>query len=278
MSNSKAVIWQKHGTILNTTHDLHLIINHAYFGHIPSFRGTNNLLENRLYFCLDDCGRLQWIDLSGENRTLYLQPGSITFMPGSIDLTYEFTSGRMVAFHFSLEVFPGLDVFNEQFECQQLRNSWEACSSIYKMMCEDSLSRSFFSIHGQLIQTAALFNKIDLKSISRKVVLRKKYAHLLLILSDRLDATITIGEISHTLGLGRDQLSKAFRRDVGISLKSYLTLRLIRKASKLLIGASNVKKTAEELAFSSEFYFSRFFRKHTGMSPSEYLKQYMIIR
>ncbi len=278
MSNPEADLWQKHKTLLDTSHELHLIINHAYFGYIPSFRGDDNFLENRLYFSLDDCGMIQWIDRSGEARTLYLHAGSITFIPGFVDLAYKFVSGRMVAVHFSLEVFPGLDVFYEQHGCLQVRDSQEACRSIYKMMCEDSSIGSVFSIHGQLMQAAALFNKADLTSIIRHAALRDKYTALLSLLSERLDAAITIGELSHKLGLGRDQLSKAFRRDVGIPLKSYLTLRLVRKASNLLIGALNVKETAEELVFSSEFYFSRFFRKHTGMPPSEYRKQYMIIQ
>jgi len=32
----------------------------------------------------------------------------------------------------------------------------------------------------------------------------------------------------------------------------------------------SIKEIAAELGFGSEFYFSRFFRRHTGMAPRDY--------
>jgi AraC-like DNA-binding protein len=74
--------------------------------------------------------------------------------------------------------------------------------------------------------------------------------------------------------LTRDKLSKAFRRDLGTSLKHYLAVRLTRKASRLLTIGMNVRETATELRFGSEFYFSRFFCKQTGRSPSAFRKEH----
>jgi len=34
----------------------------------------------------------------------------------------------------------------------------------------------------------------------------------------------------------------------------------------------SVKDVSGQLSFSSEFYFSHFFRQHTGMSPTEFRK------
>jgi AraC-like DNA-binding protein len=46
--------------------------------------------------------------------------------------------------------------------------------------------------------------------------------------------------------------------------------RLDQARLLLADGRLSVKDVAAQLSFSSEFYFSHFFRRHTGMSPSEF--------
>ncbi|MBN2641298.1 MAG: AraC family transcriptional regulator, partial [Victivallales bacterium] len=51
----------------------------------------------------------------------------------------------------------------------------------------------------------------------------------------------------------------------------FITRSLVRKASLLLGGAViPVKEVADRLHFNSEYYFSRFFKQQTGMSPREF--------
>ncbi|NSW89572.1 MAG: helix-turn-helix transcriptional regulator [Firmicutes bacterium] len=46
---------------------------------------------------------------------------------------------------------------------------------------------------------------------------------------------------------------------------------IIHKAKEeLLTSNSSIKEIAYKLKFSDEFYFSRFFKKHTGIPPSKY--------
>ncbi|MCK4983073.1 MAG: helix-turn-helix domain-containing protein [Victivallaceae bacterium] len=42
----------------------------------------------------------------------------------------------------------------------------------------------------------------------------------------------------------------------------------------MLVPQASVKETATKLKFSSEFYMSRFFKKHTGLSPSKYQQRF----
>ena len=276
MSNSKTVSWRNHKSLLDTFRELRLYISHAYFGQNSSFYGSDRILENRIYYCLDDCGEIHWTDIAGKKQTLYLYADSITFIPGSIDLTYNFETGQMIAFHYNLEIFPGLDIFHDQNRCQQLQHKQKDCKDMYTIMHKDSSTGSVFQIQGQLMIAMASFFQTDLNSLKKQVILQEKYSSFLSILSIHLNAALTISELSDRLGLSRDQLSKAFRRDMGVSLKYYLNHRLIRKASALLSGAMNVKETAAKLRFSSEFYFSRFFQKHSGITPSKYRKQFMV--
>ena len=87
------------------------------------------------------------------------------------------------------------------------------------------------------------------------------------------DAQTGIDDLAEVAGMSRDRLSRVFSRDAGISLKKYLERELIRQASHILISGKNVRETAESLNFSSEYYFSRFFHKHTGSPPARYRKR-----
>jgi AraC-like DNA-binding protein len=266
--------WQPHRFLLEASRELRLVVNHAHHGRIPDFASSDCLPENRLYFCLDDCGRISWPGRGGRRMCLKLVAGSVTFMPGGVAIAYEFTPGRMAAFHFNLEIFPGLDIFAGGDCCRQLTGQGRCCRDMLSHLGAGDRLSAALRVHSVLLRVAGDFPAGNLKTMQRQAVLRKRYSALLAILEDRLDATLTVGEIADTLGLGRDRLSKAFRRDLGLSLKGYLTARLTRKASRLLTTGLNVRETAAELGFSSEFYFSRFFRARTGRTPSAYRRQY----
>ena len=56
-----------------------------------------------------------------------------------------------------------------------------------------------------------------------------------------------------------------------MSPKAYLNRRLNQEAIKLLICSdAPVKEVAYKLKFADEYYFSRFFKKLNGVSPTPY--------
>ncbi|MHC4887795.1 MAG: helix-turn-helix domain-containing protein [Planctomycetota bacterium] len=268
--------WITHRAVLEATRELRFTVTHADYGIIPTFGGKDRLFSNRFYFCLEDCGRVLWPSGRGEGGELPLGAGSLTFMPGGTDLTYDFTSGRMAAIHFNLEIFPGLDIFVGETACRQIGGQWALCRKVLHSLGAGMQLSDTLRVHSLLFQAAADFCQDDLEVLRRQVRLREKYAGLLAIVEDRLDASLSVGELAEALGLTRDKLSKAFRRDLGVPLKHYLATRLTRKASTLLTTGLNVRETAEELDFSSAFYFSRFFRTQTGRTPSAYRKEYRV--
>ena len=83
---------------------------------------------------------------------------------------------------------------------------------------------------------------------------------------------LTIGEISHALGVSPTLLKSVFTEYTGHGVQAhYLGLRL--EAACLLLSAGHaVAEVAERLGFSSPSYFSQCFLRECGCPPSKYRK------
>lgn len=82
--------------------------------------------------------------------------------------------------------------------------------------------------------------------------------------------SISIESMASALGYHRAHLSKAFKARTGLSPKQFLMHVRINKAKELLGGSFSIEQVASAVGFNDNLYFSRQFRKETGMSPSDY--------
>lgn len=85
----------------------------------------------------------------------------------------------------------------------------------------------------------------------------------------------SISEAVDTMPFCRDYIRRQFKEEVGITPIAYLTQLRIDKAKRLLKVQTYTKSTVAEIAFKCGFYdsryFSRLFKKHSGMTPREYI-------
>ncbi len=80
-----------------------------------------------------------------------------------------------------------------------------------------------------------------------------------------------------SLAYSKAYLSKIFKAYCGYSMGEYLILLKIEKAKQLIREKEfNFTQISDMLAFSNPLYFSRVFRRVTGMSPREYLNSVKI--
>lgn len=88
---------------------------------------------------------------------------------------------------------------------------------------------------------------------------------------NHLGEHISIEQICRDNLVGRSQLQKIFKEQCGLGIIEYFSAMKI-EASKELIRTKqfNFTQIAEQLGYASIHYFSRQFKKITGMSPSEY--------
>ncbi len=80
-----------------------------------------------------------------------------------------------------------------------------------------------------------------------------------------------VAELAQAAGASRSGLQKLFKTYQGECIHDFLLRVRLDQARQLLCDERlTVKEVAARLNFSSEFYFSRFFRKRTGMSPRQH--------
>lgn len=73
--------------------------------------------------------------------------------------------------------------------------------------------------------------------------------------------------------LSTDTFSKKIKKHFSKSPSQIINERVILEAKKLLhLTYKTIKEIAQDLNFEDEFYFSRFFKKNVGVSPSLYRK------
>ena len=90
-------------------------------------------------------------------------------------------------------------------------------------------------------------------------------------IQEQYQQPILISELAKQYGLSNKYFIELFQRYTGTTPVRYLTERRIERAKELIKKSScPIKEIAECVGYADNQYFSRIFRKQTGMSPSEF--------
>lgn len=82
---------------------------------------------------------------------------------------------------------------------------------------------------------------------------------------------ISVGVLSRELGTSVSYLSRIFKESTGETIIRTINSKKIEMAKEYLKRTDlKVYEVADILGFENVTYFSKFFKKHTGMSPKEY--------
>ncbi len=85
---------------------------------------------------------------------------------------------------------------------------------------------------------------------------------------------INVEQIAKRLNLDRSYFSTLFKKKVGISPKQYLLNYRMKMAASLLVDhEGSVSTTAYSVGYADVFNFSKMFKKHYGVSPTEFAKK-----
>lgn len=89
----------------------------------------------------------------------------------------------------------------------------------------------------------------------------------------RLSDSLTLDQLCQAVHVGKSRLKEIFQAQTGTGALEYFKLLKIEEAKSLIREEQdNVTEIAAKLGYASIHYFSRDFKKSTGMSPSEYAR------
>ena len=129
------------------------------------------------------------------------------------------------------------------------------------------LAKGLFSIEETIghISTALEQKRRISGEAKRLVRLAMVYLH------QNYSEPISRRDIAKHIGITEDHLTFCFRQELGITPILYLQRYRINQAKQLLKNSNqNITKIAFNVGFSDSGYFSRIFRRETGMSPEKF--------
>ena len=94
-----------------------------------------------------------------------------------------------------------------------------------------------------------------------------------LFINEHYAENLTLALLAKEVGLNEAYLSSIFKKQLRISVTDYITQVRIQHAKELLIRTGyDVNGISEKVGFNDSKYFSKRFKKYTGVSPKEYRK------
>ena len=90
-----------------------------------------------------------------------------------------------------------------------------------------------------------------------------------------LDCSVSVAEMAEIAGYHPSHFTKLFQKRFGISPAGFMVQKKTHIAMEQLSATSKpIADISASLGFSSQFYFCSFFKKQTGMTPTEYRRIY----
>lgn len=91
------------------------------------------------------------------------------------------------------------------------------------------------------------------------------------LLDERFRQREPVQAYAQALGISLGQLTRLTRELLGMPAQEVVNARVVHEAQRELVYSSlSIKQIAAELGFEDEAYFGRFFKKHTGQTPTAF--------
>jgi AraC-like DNA-binding protein len=129
----------------------------------------------------------------------------------------------------------------------------------------------------KLTHLNSLFSLLVDSIINRRIIEIQSDLTLLKVrrfVSDNIKRPFSLDEVAKNAGRSKSTISHLFKKRYGMSFKEYAINAKLEEVEKILLQVNGitVAEAALSAGYSNQAHFSRLFKKHRGISPSELKK------
>lgn len=223
------------------------------------------------------------------SEELAVRPGEIAIMPTGLAhgerIEHDFEPFRnfvigfyssSVSMHYAEETRPGRPGITEVgfYPSTQLRRIEDLAETLvrihhsnysHRLVATRGLMLALFSLLLEVLESPEANGSSDSDKVCQvKWVVRDQLHH----------SGLSVKSIATQLGCSPDYLSHCYNRETGESLIHYINRQRVNGALEALASTNkSVAEIATACGFSEAGYFTRVFRKLTGLTPGDYRKQ-----
>lgn len=141
-------------------------------------------------------------------------------------------------------------------------------SDVYIMRADRSRTiAELHSVHAEMLESYTR----RMRQVCNSRIYSKQIVRTLDYISDHLHSRILLEDAADHLHLSAAYLSRLFRSEVGMTFIDYVNQKKIESAASLLrYSEYSTLEISNLLAFSSQSYFIKIFRKYMGVTPGSY--------
>lgn len=207
--------------------------------------------------------------LSTPCQEIELQDDSICYVPSNINYTRNSKKDKLIVIHFKT-----FNYHSNNVECFRPENPEK-----YRNLFREILNCWGRKDIGYKNDSSALFSKIlsELYKDNQPAGFKysKIYNSILYIQQNYLLNDFSLSVAASKSFMSETYFRKLFKREFNISPKRYVVLCRIEYAKSLIIaGYYTVREVAQMCGYNDEKHFSSEFKKHTGVSPTNYCYNY----
>ena len=215
-----------------------------------------------------------------DNQNYIIHPGQLAFLPKGKLRAYTHASPRFSMYEMSFEaVADGHDLMKvlnltegnfvvDISDKEKISSLFE--SSNRKELYKDPLY--------QVVWCANILNIIQIYSSERKKITSATNAvfkRVLEFMSENLGNSVTVEQLAAIACMQPTYFVRRFRETYGMPPVYYFNRMKVYKAMGLLAGTDMaIEQIAKEIGIYDTSYFSRMFKKHCNLTPSEYRMEF----
>lgn len=207
-----------------------------------------------------------------KKKVFTVKENDIIFLPEKSDyVVNDVTSGDCYAINFKISEDVSFEPFVLHIKNREkilniftaAEKSFRTKKNAYEIKCKAELYELIYCIVNEY--NTGYFSSREMKLLLPSV----DYIH-----NFYSEKNIEIDFLAELCGIKEAYFRRIFTKCYGVSPVKYINALKLARAKELLVQSEySVENTAYLSGFNNVYYFCRFFKKETGMNPSEYKKK-----